>query len=184
MGCQYSPQRSQSNEKSNFQNELTNQKFDSNSKLNLAYRHHHNVKPIIIFHFQNVLQNAKQFCSLKRSHHYGIFSTDILRWPVTSHWHRQDDCNCGVFAISEQTKQFLGLCHINEWRRGHRSHTLARFWTQFRVSLDLFTDLTTRESTVRTFLPRQLTVVSRIQNCTYRKIITYRTPQSNLPIEI
>ena len=39
-------------EKSNFQNEPTNQKFDSNLKLNLAYRHHHDVKPIIIFHFQ------------------------------------------------------------------------------------------------------------------------------------
>ena len=28
------------------------------------------------------------------------------------------------------------------------------FWTQFRVSRDLFTDLTAGESTVRTFLPR------------------------------
>ena len=28
------------------------------------------------------------------------------------------------------------------------------FWTQFRVSRDLFTDLTAGEATVRTFLPR------------------------------
>ena len=52
------------------------------------------------------------------------------------------------------------------------------FWTQFR---DLFTDLTEGKATVRTFLPRLLTVASRIQNCTYRKIITYQTAQSNLP---
>ena len=33
-------------------NELTNQKFDSNLKLKLAYRQHHNVKPFALFHFQ------------------------------------------------------------------------------------------------------------------------------------
>ena len=54
-------------------------------------------------------------------------------------------------------------------------------WTQFRVSRDLFTDLTAEKATVRTFLPRLLTAASRIQNCTYRKIITYQTHQSNLP---
>ena len=53
-------------------------------------------------------------------------------------------------------------------------------WTQFRVSRDLFTDLTTGKAIVRTFLPRLLTAASRIQNCTHRKIITYQTPQSNL----
>ena len=55
------------------------------------------------------------------------------------------------------------------------------FWTQFRVSRDLFTDLTAGVSMVRTFLPRYLTVPSRIQNCSYWKIISHRTPQSNLP---
>ena len=55
------------------------------------------------------------------------------------------------------------------------------FWTQFRVSRDLFTDLTAGKVTVQTFLPRLLTAASRIQNCTYRKTITYQTPQSNLP---
>ena len=55
------------------------------------------------------------------------------------------------------------------------------FWTQFRVSRDYFTDLTTRKATVRTVLPRLLTAASRIQNCRHRKIITYQTPQSNLP---
>ena len=57
------------------------------------------------------------------------------------------------------------------------------FWTQLRVSRDVFTDLTTGKTTVRTFLPRLLTAASRIQSCTYRKIITYRTPHSNLPNE-
>ena len=55
-------------------------------------------------------------------------------------------------------------------------------WTQFRVSRDLFADLTAGKATVWTFLPRLLTAASRIQNCTYRKKITYQTPQSNLPI--
>ena len=55
------------------------------------------------------------------------------------------------------------------------------FWTQFRVSRDLFTDLTAGKATVRTFLQRLLTAASRIQNCAYRKIITFQTPQSNLP---
>ena len=50
-----------------------------------------------------------------------------------------------------------------------------------RVSRDLFTDLTAGKATVRTFLPRLLTAASRIEYCTYRKIITYQTPQSNLP---
>ena len=58
------------------------------------------------------------------------------------------------------------------------------FWTQFRVSRDIFTDLTAGKATVRTFLPRLLTAASRIQNCTYRKIITYQNPQSNLPISL
>ena len=57
------------------------------------------------------------------------------------------------------------------------------FWTQFRVSRDLFTDLTAGKATIRTFLPRLLTTASRIQNCTYRKKIKYQTPQSNLPNE-
>ena len=58
------------------------------------------------------------------------------------------------------------------------------FWTQFRVSRDLFTNLTAGKATVRTFLPHLLTATNRIQNCTHRKIITYQTPKSNLPIDI
>ena len=49
------------------------------------------------------------------------------------------------------------------------------------MSRDVFTDLTAGKATVRTFLPRLLTAASRIQNCAYRKITTYQTPQSNLP---
>ena len=55
------------------------------------------------------------------------------------------------------------------------------FWTQFRVSRDLFTDLTAGRAMVRTFLPRLLTEASRIQNGTHRKIITSQSPQSNFP---
>ena len=55
------------------------------------------------------------------------------------------------------------------------------FWMQFRVSRNLLTDLTAGKATVRTFLPCLLTAASRMQNCTYRKIFTYQTPQLNLP---
>ena len=141
MGCRYSPQRSQSNGKSNFQNELTNQKYVSNSKLNLAYRQHHNVKPSLFFISNRFYRTLNNFVHLN-GHVITEFtwvvtmapamhSGDIWRWTVTSHWHRQDDCNCGIFAISEHTNQFLGLCNINEWRRGHRSHTLACFGRNF-----------------------------------------------------
>ena len=44
--------KAQSNGKSNSQNGLPNQKFDPNSKANLAYRQHHNVETITRFHFQ------------------------------------------------------------------------------------------------------------------------------------
>ena len=169
MGCRYSPQRSQSNGKSNFQNELTNQKFDSNSKLNLAIDTTIMWSPSLFFISNRFYRTLNNFVSLN-DHIITEFSwvvtmapavpsADILRWLVTSHWHRQDDCNCGVFVISEHTKEFLGLCHLSEWRRGHRSHTLARFWT-----------------CVTWLIYRSY----RIQNCTYRKTITYRTPQSNL----
>ena len=50
------------------------------------------------------------------------------------------------------------------------------------MSRDLLTDLTAGDATVRTFLPRKLTDASRIQNCSYRKIITYKAPKWNLPI--
>ena len=55
--------------------------------------------------------------------------------------------------------------------------------TQFRVSRDLLTDLTAGEATVRNFFPRQFTAASRIQNCMYRKIITYQ-PQPPTPSRI
>ena len=70
---------------------------------------------------------------------------------------------------------------MNEWWIWHRSHTLACFGRYFRVPHDSFSDLTAGKATVRTFLPRLLTAASRILNCTYRKIITNQTSQSNLP---
>ena len=176
-------------EKKNFQNELTNQRLDSNSKLNLNYRQHNNVKPITLFHFQYVLRNAKQFWSLKRSHHYGISwvvtmapavpSTDIVRWLLSYFGHRQDDCNRGVFAISDHTKLIPWLSNINEGWRWHRYHTLARFGRTF-VWRDLFTDLTAGEAMVRTSSPRELTAGSRIQHCTHSKKIYV----PNLPVEL
>ena len=45
--------------------------------------------------------------------------------------HRQDDWNCGVFAISDNIKFILGLCNMNECWRWYRSHTLACFGRNF-----------------------------------------------------
>ena len=117
MGCRYSPQSSQSNRKSNFQNELTNKKFDSNSKLNLAYRQHHNVKPNTLFHFRWVLQSAKQFWSLKWSHHYGNFMGCHHGTGLAQHWH--------LAVTSNVTLAFIKIivtvvfCHI-------RAHSILR----------------------------------------------------------
>ena len=81
----------------------------SNSKLNLAYRQNHNVKPFILFY--RTLKNFVSFndhiitvFSWVVTMALAVLSADILRWTVTSHWHRQDDCKCGVFVISEHTK--------------------------------------------------------------------------------
>ena len=94
MGCRYSLQSCQSNGKSNFKNELTNQKFDSNRnsiklKDNIAMwspssflisngfcRMENNFGPLtshIITEFSWVVTMAPT-----------VPSTDILRWPVTS----------------------------------------------------------------------------------------------------
>ena len=51
MGCRYSTQRSLSNGKSNLLNERANRNFNSNSKLNFAYRQLHNVMTISFFIF-------------------------------------------------------------------------------------------------------------------------------------
>ena len=182
MGCRYSPQRSRSNGESKFQNELTNQKFDSNLKLNLAYRQHHNVKPANLFHFQYVLQEAKQFWSLKRPHHYGIF-LGCHHGTGTGSDHRQDDCYCDVFVISENTKLFIGLCNINEWWRGHRSHTLACYGRDF-VCHVTYLPISPQGRPRFEFSYRgnlQQPVESKIVRT--KKIITCRTPQSNLPTD-
>ena len=50
------------------------------------------------------------------------------------------------------------------------------------MSRDLFTDLPAGEATVRVFLPRILTAASRIENCTYRKIITYQPLSRTCPL--
>ena len=108
-------------------------------------------------------------------------STDILRWPVTSQW------------PSSWRLKLWRICYIRQHKINPRALWYEQvvkmtqiahsglFWTQFRMSRDVFTDLTARKATVRTFLPRLLTAASRIQNCTHRKIITYQTAQSNLP---
>ena len=53
---------------------------------------------------------------------------------------------------------------------------------QFWVSRDLFTDLIAGEAAVRTLLLRERTAVRRIQNRTFRKIITNNTHGANTPV--
>ena len=111
-------------EKSNFPNELTNQKSDSNSKLKLAYRQQRNVQHITFF-ISNMFYRMQNNFGALNDHIITDFSwvvtmepavlrIDILRWPVTSQWPSSRPCNCGVFAISDHTKLILGLCNINE----------------------------------------------------------------------
>ena len=100
------------------------------------------MKIITLFHFQWVLQNAKQFWSLKRPHHYGIFMGCHHGTGRAQCWHLAVTCNitvaivktieiCGVFVISDNTKLILGLCNMNEWWRWHRLHTVACFGRNF-----------------------------------------------------
>ena len=85
MGCRTSPPRFQSNE-------LTNQKFDSNSKLNLAYGQHYDVKPITFsisnrfYRTQNNVGplNDQIITEWVVTMVPGVPNTDILQWPVTS----------------------------------------------------------------------------------------------------
>ena len=140
MGCRYSLQMCHLNGKSNFQNELTNPKFVSNWKLNLAYRQHPNMKPITLFHSNSLYRTLNNFGPLNDHIIINFHVLSPCHRPCTALtscgdlWrhsgHCQDDCNCGVFAISDHTKLFLGLCNINEWW-GHRVHNLFRFGRNF-----------------------------------------------------
>ena len=140
MGCRYSPQRSQSNGKSNFLNELTIQKFDSNSKFNSTYRQHHNVKPITLISFPTSFTERKTILvpqtitSLRNFHGlspwYRLCSALTSCGDLQRHSdHRQDDRNGGVFATSDPTKLILGLCNTSEWWKWHRSQNLAHLDT-------------------------------------------------------
>ena len=143
------------------------------------------MKPISLFHFQLVLQKAKQFLSLKRSHHYGIFMGCLHGTGRAQRWHLAVTCNVTVTIV--KTIVMWRICLIRSHKINPRDLKYKRMvkttqiaysaslWTQFSVSRDLFTDLTARDGTVRTFLLPYLTAASRIQNCTYQK------SQSNLP---
>ena len=80
IGCRYSPHRFQRNGKSILKNELTNQKFDSNSKTNLACRQHHKCSPSRFSISKKAVLDAKQSWSLKQSYDYGMFGR-------SQHWY-------------------------------------------------------------------------------------------------
>ena len=72
---------------------------------------------------------------------------------------------------------------MNECWRWHISNTLACFGRNFVCHVTYLPISPQGRPRFELFLPRLLTAAGRIQNCTYRKIITYQTPQSKLPIE-
>ena len=90
--------------------------------------------------------------------------------------HRQDHCDCRLFALSDRTHQFSGLCNINEWRKRHRSHTVDRFGCNFVCQV---IHLPTSPWKCRG--RNSLTKTCWIRNCTYRDDYV-QSPQSNLPI--
>ena len=101
------------------------------------------MKPITLFHFQQVLQNAKQIWSLKRSRHYGIVIGCHHGASRAQQWHFAVTCKVTVAIVKTiaivahlpyQTTPnglILGLCNIIGWWRWHRSHTSARFGRNF-----------------------------------------------------
>ena len=54
-----------------------------------------------------------------------------------------DDYNCSYLPSQNTEYKYSGRNDTNTGRRWHKLHTVA-FWTLFRVSRDMFTDLTTR----------------------------------------
>ena len=109
-------------------------------------------------------------------------SADILRWPVTSQWPSSKRLLLRrIFYIRAHKIIPRALSYKSVPKRTQFAYP-GSFWPQFRVSLDLFTDHTAEETTVRTFLPRLLTVASRIQNCTYDCTKTNYVP--NLSVEL
>ena len=147
--------------------------------------------PSLFFISNRFYKTQKRIWSIERSHHYGIVMGCHLGTGRAQYWHLAVTCNITV-AIVKTIEIMAYLLYqttqINpralQYERVVKMTQMAYsglFWAQFRVSSDLFTDLTARKAAVRPILPRLLTAASRIQNCTYRKIITHQTSQSSLP---
>ena len=90
----------------------------------------------------NIKRNFQKFNDFRSSLRYrpwGILVGVIVSYPTRavaqllgeSRAYGQDDLNCGVFAISDNTKLILGRCSMNKWWRWHRSHILACFGRNF-----------------------------------------------------
>ena len=146
------------------------------------------MKPIIFFQFKQVSQHTKQFRSLERSHYFHGFSlwspdmptAAILRWPAHHNGHRQDDCNCRLFAISHHIKSNSRLCNINQWWKQNRSHIAARFGCSFVCHLTYLT--TSSQGKLQFELPYRGKLQQPGENRTWnrtRKMITYKTPNRN-----
>ena len=57
------------------------------------------MQPIILFHLENILQNAKKFWSLKGSHHYRIFMGRHHDTGRAQRWHLVVTCNVTVAIV-------------------------------------------------------------------------------------
>ena len=142
--------------------------------------------PSLLFIYNIFYRTESNFGPLKRSHHYGIFIGCHHGTGRVHHWLLAVTLSITMAIV--KTIVIVGCLSYRSRKISPRALWYKRlvkmtqiaysdsFWMQFRVSCDLFTDLTAGETTVRTFLPRWLTAASRIQNC------TYQTPSRACPV--
>ena len=108
-------------------------------------------------------------------------STAILWWPVPSHGpppirllSRRVICHIRSYKIN------FRLCNINEWWKRHSSHTVAHCGCNFVFHVTYLPISPKGRSRYEVFTVAIYNCQSN-SNCPYRKILTYQTPQSNLP---
>ena len=150
------------------------------------------MKPITLFHFQYILQNAKQFWSLKRSHHYGNFMGCHHGTGRAQCWHLAVTCNVRIVIVktivivtdlSYQSTQKCSRGFVIY--TGDENDTARIIWLVLDaiscVKWPIYRSHRRRDHGSN-FLTGVTYSSQSNSNCTYWKIIMDRTPQSNLPI--
>ena len=142
--------------------------------------------PSHFFIYHRLYWSQKTFTWLRNFHGLLSWSPDmpstaILWSPVPSHGpppirllSRWVICHIRSYKIN------FRLCNINEWWKRHRSHIVANWGCNFVFHVTYLPISPKGRSRYEVFT----VVIYNCQsnsNCTYRKILTYQTPQSNLP---